>query len=137
MRFRYNKVISNQKLPIYLSSDHDPLFNFHRWRANLSILGIEEIKSVPYAPMSHPFIERLIGTVRRELLDQALFWNQSDLEAKLTRFLSDYNDDRCHWSLEGKAPKEIGTDGISDSINFKSYRWKKCCNGLYELPVAA
>jgi hypothetical protein len=79
----FNKIISNKNLPIYLSSDHDPLFNYQRWRANLRVLDIEEIKSVPYAPMSHPFIERLIGTIRRELLDQIFFWNQSDLQAKL------------------------------------------------------
>lgn len=39
---------------------------FHRWLANLRILDIEELKSVPFAPRSHPFIKRLIGTLRRE-----------------------------------------------------------------------
>jgi hypothetical protein len=42
------------------------LLRFHRWLANLRVLAIEEIKSVPYAPVSHPFIERLIGTIHRE-----------------------------------------------------------------------
>ena len=46
-----------------------PLFRFHRWLANLRVLEIDEIKSVPYAPVSHPFVERLIGTIRREYLD--------------------------------------------------------------------
>jgi hypothetical protein len=32
------------------------------------VLEIDEIKSVPYVPVSHPFIERLIGTIRREYL---------------------------------------------------------------------
>ena len=54
---------------MHVSTDHDPLFRFHRWLANLRVLEIEEIKSVPHAPVSHPFIERLIGTVRREYLD--------------------------------------------------------------------
>jgi hypothetical protein len=36
---------------------------FHRWRANLRVLDVEEIKTVPYAPLSHPFVERLIGTI--------------------------------------------------------------------------
>ena len=43
--------------------------------ANLRVLAIEEVKSVPYAPLSHPFVERLIGTVRREYLDHLFFWN--------------------------------------------------------------
>ena len=49
-----------------LSSDNDPLFRFHRWKANLRVLDETEIKSFPYAPMSDPFIERVIGTIRRE-----------------------------------------------------------------------
>jgi putative transposase len=51
-------------VPPYLSSDHDPLYRFHQWEANLRILGVSEIKTVPYVPWSHPFIERLIGTIR-------------------------------------------------------------------------
>jgi hypothetical protein len=60
-------------LPKYLSSDNDPLFLFHRWKANLRILEIGELKSVPGTPTSHPFIERVIGTTRRECLDQLIF----------------------------------------------------------------
>src|SRR5438445_6331955 len=40
-----NHALSNQCLPTFVSSDHDPLFRFHRWLANLRILEIEEIKS--------------------------------------------------------------------------------------------
>ena len=69
--------------PRYLSPDHDPLYRFHQWEANLRILGVAEIKTVPYVPLSHPFVERLIGTIRRECLDQLLFWTTTDLEAKL------------------------------------------------------
>lgn len=39
------------------------------WQANLQVLGIDEVKNVPYTPLSHPFVERAIGSVRRELLD--------------------------------------------------------------------
>src|SRR5215472_3051835 len=73
-------------VPRYLSSDHDPLYRFHQWEANLRILGVTEIKSVPYVPWSHPFIERLIGTIRRECLDRLLFWTATDLELKLLSF---------------------------------------------------
>jgi hypothetical protein len=72
-------------MPKRISTDHDPLFRFHRWLANLREREIEEIKSVPYAPVSHPFVERLIGTIRREMLDRAFFWNATDLERKLER----------------------------------------------------
>ena len=39
-----------------------------------------------YVPLSHPFVERLIGTVRRECLDRTLFWTTADLESKLLDF---------------------------------------------------
>src|SRR6266849_4743167 len=60
----FNHALAGQPRPRYVSTDHDPLFRFHRWLANLRVLEIEEIKSVPYVPVSHPFVERLIGTVR-------------------------------------------------------------------------
>jgi transposase InsO family protein len=67
------RAIRGHGLPEYLSSDHDPLYRFHQWQANLRVLGVTEIKTVPYVPWSHPFVERLIGTIRRELLDRTLF----------------------------------------------------------------
>lgn len=60
-----NKIIADKTLQKYLSNDNDPSFAFHRWQANLRIFDITEIKSVPHVPTSHPFIERLIATVRR------------------------------------------------------------------------
>jgi hypothetical protein len=65
---------------------YDPLFLHRHWQANLRIPGVDEIKTVPYTPQSHPFIERLIGTIRREFLDHTLFWNEADLERKLADF---------------------------------------------------
>lgn len=55
----------------------------------------------PYLPTSHPFVERLIGTVRRELLDQTLYWNSTDLQRKLDQFKEYYNHDRTHSSRKG------------------------------------
>jgi hypothetical protein len=56
------------------SIDGKPIFEF---------LEVTEIKTVPYVPLSHPLVERLIGTIRREYLDRILFWGTADLEAKL------------------------------------------------------
>ena len=67
-------------LPRYLSSDNDPLFQYHQWQANLRILEIEPIKSIPPVPVSHPFVERLIGSIRRELLDHTFFWTATNLK---------------------------------------------------------
>jgi len=95
----FNHAIAKQTPPRYLSSDHDPLFRFHRWLANLRILDVDEIKAIPCTPRSRPFVERLIGTVRREYLDLTLFWNRSDLERKLETYKAYYNQHRCHSGL--------------------------------------
>ena len=79
----FNRAIHAQTLAKYLSSDQDPLYRFHQWQANLRVLMVQEIKTVPNVPLSHPFVERLIGTIRREYLDQTLFWTAADLEQKL------------------------------------------------------
>jgi transposase InsO family protein len=54
----FNRARAKQSLPKYLSTDPDPLFRFHRWLANLRVLDVEEIKSLPYTPVSHPFVKR-------------------------------------------------------------------------------
>ena len=88
----FNHAIGRQSSPTYLSSDHDPLYRFHQWHANLRVLRVREVKTVPYVPLSHPFVERLIGTVRRECLDQMLFWSASDVEKKLEEFQAGLNE---------------------------------------------
>ena len=130
----FNQATSGQDWPKYLSSDNDPLFQYHRWRANLRVLDIEEIKSVPHAPMSHPFVERLIGSIRRELLDQALFWTATDLENKLQNYQCYYNECRTHSGRDGRTPVDLGAGKVVDINN---YGWRKHCRGLFQLPVAA
>jgi hypothetical protein len=127
-------AIRGAGVPKYQSSDHDPLYRFHQWQANLRILEIREIKTVPYLPISHPFVERLIGTIRRECLDQCLFWTASDLELKLSDFKEFYNKYRTHSAMRGHSPNETA-DG--KDIRFESYRWRKRCRGLYQTPIAA
>jgi len=69
----FNRAIRGAAPPKYISNDNDPLFRFHPWKANLRILEVTEVKTVPYLPISHPFVERLIGTIRREYLDLVPF----------------------------------------------------------------
>jgi transposase InsO family protein len=130
----FNRTIHTHSLSKYLSSDHDPLYRFHLWQANLRVLEIQEIKTVPYVPLSHPFVERLIGTIRREYLDQTLFWTAADLENKLRLFQNYFNEQRVHSGLEGRLPD---AEASRTPLNFSSYRWQQHCRGLYQTPIAA
>ena len=118
-------------------TDHHPLFEAHRWTANLRILEIDEIKTVPHVPVSHPFVERLIGTIRREFLDQVLFWNARDLKRKLAEFQAYYNAARCHASLEGHTPLTFAGRHTVTSADLNRVRWISHCRDLVQLPVAA
>ena len=106
---------------------------FTHWRANLRVLQVTEVKSVPYVPLSHPFVERLIGTLRRECVDQLLFWSASDLEDNLVAFQDFYNAHRAHASLDGRTPVPIR----KDVARLDRYRWDAHCRGLYQTPIAA
>jgi hypothetical protein len=60
----------------------------------------------------NPFVERLIGTIRREFLDRTLFWNATDLERKLETLRQYYNTHRVHSSLDGDTPSEITSETV-------------------------
>ena len=132
----FNAAIHGRGAPRHLSTDHDPLFEAHRWTANLRILE-DEIKTVPHVPRSHPFVERLIGTTRRECLDHVLFWNARDLERTLADFQAYYNEVRSHASLKGHTPLTFAGGHMVARAELNNVRWVSHCRDLVQLPVAA
>ena len=132
----FTTATAGKGVPTYLSSDHHPVFTSHGWKATVHGLGVKEIKTIPYVPVSHPFVERLIGTVRREYLDHLLFWNAPDLERKLADFQQYYNGHRVHSSLAGKTPaKTSGESGPRQAV-FNNFTWQTNCRGMFETPLA-
>ena len=133
----FNQAIVGQSLPARLSFDHDPLFEFHRWHANLRILEIEPVRSVPCAPQLHPYVERLIGTIRREYLDRLFFWNGRDFSRKLAEYRSYFNAVRVHQGLSGNTPMEKGGGSARTLPHLPDYGWQSHCHNLVQLPIAA
>jgi Integrase core domain len=115
----FNRATRGHTPPKYLSSDHAPLYRFHQWPANLRILDVKEIKTVRYVPLSHPFVERLIGTIRRECLDRALFWTAADLEMTLRDFQRYDNGHRTHAGLEGRTPEPSEDAGAHGRVSVR------------------
>jgi putative transposase len=116
----FNAAIHGRGTPRHLSTDHDPLFEAHRWTANLRILDLDEIK-----------------TMRRECLDHVLFWNTRDLERKLADFQAYYNAARSHASLEGHTPLTFAGGPTVASAQLNNVRWVSHCRDLVQLPMAA
>jgi len=133
----FNKVVSEaDSIPKYLSTDNAPLFLFNRWKINLEMYGIEEIKSVPGVPSSHPVIERLVGTSRRECTNYMSLRSEHEFTRKFSNFVDYYGENRVHRTLSGMPPNQFarGTKVPKRPI---PHKWKKYCGGSYELPVAA
>jgi putative transposase len=120
----FNRAIRGPTTPKYVSTDNDPWYRFHQWQANLRMLEVTEIKTVPDVPLSHPFVERLIGTLRRECLDRTLFWTTTDLEAKLLDFRHYYNEHRTH-ARRKRAPAVPGVTADRSRANLSCYRRQK------------
>jgi transposase InsO family protein len=133
----FNRAIGGQCLPVRLSFDHDPLFQFQRWQTNLRVLGIETVQTVPLVPWSHPFVERLIRSIRAEYLDQLFFWNAPDLEQKLASFRDYFNAAHVHQGLRADTLAEKTGASRPPLANFADYRWECHCHGLVDLPIAA
>ena len=99
--------------------------------------GIEEIKGVPHAPWSHPFVERLIKSIRNEYLDDIIFWNSVDLERKLKLYQEYFNNARVHSSLGGKTPSQFGEELTVTKADLNNFGYKSYCKEMFRIPVAA
>ena len=130
-----NAAIHGQGVPRHLRTDHDPLFEAHRWTANLRIVEIDELKTVPHVPCYTP-AGSVIGTMRRECLDQVLFWNACDRERKRAEFRVYYNAARSHASLEGHTPLTFAGKHTVAPADL-NLRWVSHRGDLVQLPVAA
>ena len=70
--------------------------------------GLKILKTPVRTPVANAFAERWIGTLRRELLDRTIIWNQRQLEHLVTDYIDHYNTHRPHRSLDQRPP--LGND---------------------------
>ena len=67
-------------------------------------MGIEQVCTAPRSPWQNPYVERLIGSVRRECLDHLIIWAECYLRRIVRNFLAYYHGYRTHLSLNKDAP---------------------------------
>ena len=68
-------------------------------------LEIKQIISAARLPRQDPFVERVIGTIRRECTDHVIAFGERQLRRDWTEYVGYYNESRTHQSLVGKAPE--------------------------------
>ena len=96
-------------------------------------MGIEEVAIAPRSPwQDRPTCERLIGSIRREVLDQVIVRNDRHLRPVLTAYLSYYHRSRTHLSLEVDCPypraiepPEVGTVTVLPEVGGLHRRYER------------
>jgi transposase InsO family protein len=83
----------------FLVMDRDAIFS-EDFRTALKAEGVRALRSPPSAPNCNAFVERFVGTVRRELTDRMIFVGTASLDRALREFVVHYNAERNHHSLD-------------------------------------
>ena len=100
--------------------------------------GIRIIRTPVRAPRANAFIERWIGTVRRECLDRILIMNRRHLDRVLRVYVSHYNEHRPHRSLRQRPPVEAPPPGSETVVAPERVRRRDVLGGLiHEYKAAA
>jgi putative transposase len=89
--------------PRYMLRDRDGSYG-EKFHEATQWLGIREILTAPRSPWQNPYVERLIGSIRRECLDHVIVISESSLRRVLKSYFEYYNYTRTHLALEKDAP---------------------------------
>lgn len=92
------------KKPDYLIHDNGAMFKDKLFQQFLSRINIKSKCITPYSPWQNGICERLVGIVRRDLLDHIIPLNQCHLERLLSEYAHYYNNVRTHQTLGGETP---------------------------------
>jgi transposase InsO family protein len=104
--------------PRYLLRDRDAIYGA-RFRSRVKNMSINEVLIAPRSPWQSPYVERVIGTLRRELLDQVIILSEQHLRRLLRRYLDEYyHPCRTHLSLGKDSPagREVERPEMGDVI---------------------
>ena len=89
--------------PRYLIRDRDSIYGT-RFRNRVRSLGIEEVLTAPRSPWQNPYVERIIGSIRRECLNHVIIFNERHLRKVLKSYARYYHEARTHLSLDKQSP---------------------------------
>jgi len=87
----------------FLLRDRDGAYG-DEFRRVVRAIGIREILTAPQSPWQNPYVERVIGSIRRECLDHLIILGENHLRRILREYARYYNESRPHLSLERNAP---------------------------------
>jgi len=89
--------------PRFLIRDRDSIYG-EFFRQRIKNMGIEEVSTAPRSPWQSPYVERLIGSIRRECVDHVIVFNERHLKRILRLYIDYYHESRTHLSLQRNSP---------------------------------
>ena len=90
--------------PRFVLRDRDAIYGTD-FAAMTRDMGMEEVLTAPRSPWQNPFVERLVGSIRRECLDHVIVWNERSLRRTLHNYFAYYQRSRTHLALGKDAPE--------------------------------
>ena len=90
-------------VPTYLVRDNDGAYG-QAFRSRVRAMGIRDRPISPRSPWQNPYVERLIGTLRRDCLDHVLIFGERHLRRVLNLYSLYYNETRTHLGLGKDEP---------------------------------
>jgi putative transposase len=93
----------NESTPRFLLRDRDSIYS-EDFSRRVKGMAIREVLTAPRAPWQNPFVERVIGSIRRECLNHVLVLNERHLRRLLRAYVAYYNRSRPHQALENNSP---------------------------------
>ena len=99
--------------PTYLVRDNDGAYG-QAFTSRIRAMGIRDRPISPRSPWQNPYVERLIGTLRRDCLDHVLIFGERHLRRILTLYSLYYNETRTHLGLGKDAPLGRPMEAIWD-----------------------
>ncbi len=91
--------------PQYLIRDRDGAYGTI-FRDRLETMNIVDVPTAPRSPWQNAYVERVIGSIRRECLDHVIVLNAPHLRRILSSYFDYYNTVRPHSALAGSTPAE-------------------------------
>ena len=101
--------------PDYIARDRDCAYG-EEFIRRLRTMGIRDRQSVPRSPWQNAYAERLIGSIRRDVLDHVVVLGERHLRQLLLSYMTYYNEARTHLSLNKDAPISRPTQSIGRII---------------------
>jgi putative transposase len=102
--------------PRFLLRDRDSIYG-HQFKDRIKNMGIEEVVTAARSPWQNPYVERIVGSLRRECLNHFIVLNERHLRRILHSYLEYYHEHRTHLSLNRNSPIEREVEEKGDVIS--------------------